>query len=66
VIWMSEVSLIMLYIQFSTVIGCLLVGSVLDLLKREVSDIPWIILALEGLITTIVFLIFTEHPANHN
>ena len=56
---MSEVSLIMLYIQFSTVIGCLLVGSVLDLLKREVSDIPWIILALEGLITTIVFLIFT-------
>ena len=51
----------MLYIQFSTVIGCLLVSSVLDLIKREVSDIPWIILALEGIITTIVFIIFTEN-----
>ncbi|MCG3215303.1 MAG: prepilin peptidase [Candidatus Heimdallarchaeota archaeon] len=58
---MSEVSFIMLYIQFSVVIGCLLVGSVLDLIKREVSDIPWIIMALVGFVTTIVFVIYTEN-----
>ena len=57
---MSEVSLIMLYIQFSTVIGCLLVGSILDLIKREVSDVPWIMMAVVGIITTIVFMIYTE------
>jgi hypothetical protein len=35
----------------------------MDLRKREVSDIPWIIMAVVGLITTIIYIIFTENKA---
>ena len=57
---MADIPLIMLYIQMATVILCLLFGSYMDLIKREVSDIPWLIMAVEGLITTIIYIIFTE------
>ena len=52
---------IMLYTQLGTVVVCLLYASVVDIIKREVSDIPWIIMALEGLITTIIFLVYSEN-----
>ncbi len=60
---MVEVTFIMLLIQMGTVILCLLFGSYMDLRKREVSDIPWIIMAVVGLITTIIYIIFTENKA---
>ncbi len=56
---MAEITFIMLLIQMGTVILCLLFGSYMDLRKREVSDIPWIIMAVVGLITTIVYIIFS-------
>ena len=58
---MAEITFIMLLIQMGTVILCLLFGSYMDLRKREVSDIPWIIMAVVGLITTIIYIIFTEN-----
>ena len=57
---MAEITFIMLLIQMGTVILCLLFGSYMDLIKREVSDIPWIIIAAVGLITTIIYIIFSE------
>ncbi|MCE7739333.1 MAG: prepilin peptidase [Candidatus Heimdallarchaeota archaeon] len=50
----------MLYIQMSIVIACLLLGSFMDLIKREVSDIPWLVMAVTGVITSIVLIIFAE------
>ncbi|MBY9000525.1 MAG: prepilin peptidase [Candidatus Heimdallarchaeota archaeon] len=58
---MAEITFIMLLIQMGTVILCLLFGSYMDLIKREVSDIPWIIMAIVGLITTIIYIIFSEN-----
>jgi len=52
----------MFYIQVAVVILCLIFGSVMDLLKREVSNIPWIIMAAVGLLTSIVLIIFSEDP----
>lgn len=60
---MAEITFIMLLIQMGTVILCLLFGSYMDLRKREVSDIPWIIMAVVGLITTIIYIIFAENKA---
>ncbi len=48
----------MLYIQMSVVIVCLLFGSIMDLIKREVSNIPWIIMTVTGIITSIVLIVF--------
>ncbi len=53
----------MLYIQIATVIGCLIFGAIMDLIKREISDIPWIIMAIEGVITTIIILIFANNSS---
>ncbi|MHA1513987.1 MAG: hypothetical protein ACTSPF_00470 [Candidatus Heimdallarchaeaceae archaeon] len=50
----------MLYIQMSIVIACLLFGSIMDLVKREVSDIPWLVMTVTGVITSIVLIIFAE------
>ena len=58
---MADVTLIMIYIQIATVISCLLASSVMDFLKREVSDIPWIVMGAEGLITTILTIVFTDN-----
>ena len=58
---MAEITFVMLLIQMGTVILCLLFGSYMDLRKREVSDIPWIIMAVVGLITTIIYIIFAEN-----
>ncbi len=57
---MAEITFVMLLIQMGTVILCLLFGSYMDLIKREVSDIPWIIMAVVGLITTIIYIVFSE------
>jgi hypothetical protein len=35
----------------------------MDLIKREISDIPWIIMAVEGVITTIIILIFANNSS---
>ncbi len=61
---MAEITFIMLYIQMGVVILCLLFGSYMDLRKREVSDVPWIIMAVTGLITTIVYIIFSENKGS--
>ena len=53
----------MLYIQVATVIGCLIFSAIMDLIKREISDIPWIIMAVEGVITTIIILIFANNSS---
>jgi hypothetical protein len=58
---MAEIIQIMLYIQVATVIGCLVYSAIVDLIKREVSDIPWIIMAIEGIITTIVIIIVANN-----
>lgn len=52
----------MFYIQVSVVVICLILGSVLDLLKREVSDIPWIVMAVIGALTSIFLIIYSENP----
>ncbi|MCE7742786.1 MAG: prepilin peptidase [Candidatus Heimdallarchaeota archaeon] len=52
----------MFYIQVSVVILCLVFGSVMDLLKREVSDIPWIVMAITGVLTSIFLIIWSEDP----
>ena len=62
---MNDVAQIMLYIQIATVVGCLLVGSFFDLVKREVSDIPWIVMAGVGLISTIIFIVFVEEKGHY-
>ncbi|MHA1302934.1 MAG: A24 family peptidase C-terminal domain-containing protein [Candidatus Heimdallarchaeaceae archaeon] len=56
---MVDVVQLMLYIQVATVIICLLYGSIIDIIKREISDIPWIIMAAEGVITSIILIIFS-------
>jgi len=61
---MNDIAQIMLYIQIATVVGCLLAGSFFDLVKREVSDIPWIVMGGIGIISTIIFIIFVEEK-NH-
>ncbi len=62
---MAEITtFIMLLIQMGTVILCLLFGSYMDLRKREVSDIPWIIMAVVGLITTIIYIVFSENKGS--
>jgi hypothetical protein len=53
----------MLYIQMAVVILCLLFGSVMDLLKREVSDIPWLVMTVTGIITSIVLIVFAADKA---
>jgi len=60
---MAEVEIIqiMLYIQVATVIGCLVYSAIVDLIKREISDIPWIIMAIEGVITTIVIIVVANN-----
>jgi Flp pilus assembly protein protease CpaA len=55
----------MFYIQVAVVVLCLIFGSIMDLLKREVSDIPWIIMAGVGLITSIILIIFAGDPSYH-
>ncbi|MCG3219884.1 MAG: prepilin peptidase [Candidatus Heimdallarchaeota archaeon] len=60
---MAEIIQIMLYIQVATVIGCLAYSAIIDLIKREISDIPWIIMAIEGIITTIIILIFSNRSS---
>ncbi|MHA2256269.1 MAG: hypothetical protein ACXAAM_09360, partial [Candidatus Heimdallarchaeaceae archaeon] len=60
---MAEIIQIMLYIQVATVIGCLAYSAIIDLIKREISDIPWIIMAVEGIITTILIIIFANQSS---
>ncbi|MHA1865642.1 MAG: A24 family peptidase C-terminal domain-containing protein [Candidatus Heimdallarchaeaceae archaeon] len=55
---MADIIHILLYIQTATVILCLLYGSIIDIFKREISDIPWIVMVLEGIVTTILMIIF--------
>ncbi len=50
----------MFYIQVAVVILCLVFGAVMDLIKREVSDIPWIVMAATGAITSIFLIIYAE------
>jgi hypothetical protein len=57
---MADVAQVMIYLQIATVLSCLLVGSIMDFLKREVSDIPWIIMGAGGLITSILIIVFTD------
>jgi len=59
---MQIVAEIMLYIQMSVVIVCLSYGAIKDIFKREVNDIPWLIMAIVGLITSIIFIIFSDDP----
>ncbi|NPD87499.1 MAG: prepilin peptidase [Asgard group archaeon] len=60
---MAEIIQIMLYIQVATVVGCLAYSAIIDLIKREISDIPWIIMAVEGVITTIIIIIFSNRSS---
>ena len=48
------------YIQMTIVISCLLFGSIMDIIKREVSDIPWLIMIITGIVTTIIMIVFAE------
>jgi len=61
---MALIAQIMLYIQMSVVLLSLIYGSIKDLLKREVDDIPWLIMAGIGIITSIIFIIFADSPAD--
>ncbi len=49
---------ILLYIQVSTVIVFLTYGAITDIRKREVEPIVWIIITVQGIITSILYLIF--------
>jgi len=63
VIKIADVAQIMLYIQLGVVLAGLVIGSVYDLVKREVSDIPWIVIGGVGIITSIVYLILIENKS---
>ena len=53
----------MFYIQVGVVILCLIFGSVMDLLKREVSDVPWIVMTIVGIITSSIMIVFAGDPS---
>ncbi len=54
------VYLTMFIIQVVTVIACFVISSIMDLKKREVSDIPWIVMTVVGILTTIFLIIYAE------
>ena len=55
-----EVQQIVLYIQFASVILALIIASIQDIIKREVEDYPWLFLFIEGLVTSIIYLVYSE------
>lgn len=55
---------ITLYIQFASVVIALVIASIEDILKREVEDYSWIFLFVEGLVTSVLYIIFSENVSH--
>lgn len=55
---MATIIEIVLYIQMGTVIMALIYGSITDIVRREVEPVVWMGMTIEGVITTIIILIF--------